>query len=105
METHIRPDIRSVFPSDQSRRCLHEESLGPYLPVAKFHGVSLRNFSANFRRVSPQNFAEKTLGEICDFYFSPRKVFCFRAMGIPRRNAKKSFFLGLICTRLDTVSI
>ena len=50
----------------------------------------------NFRGESPPNFAEKTLGEIIHFYFSPRKTL-FRARGVPRRNAKKkSFFLGLI---------
>ena len=47
-----------------------------------------RSFSANFRRVSPWNF---TLGEISNFYFSPRKkIFCAR--GVSRRNAKKELF-------------
>ena len=45
----------------------------------------------NFRGVSPRNFAEKTLGKISDFYFSPRKQL-FRAKGVPRRNAKKELF-------------
>ena len=108
VKTHIRLGLHSVSPSDQSPRCTREETLGPYLPIAKFRGVSPQNvaeflrkmsrsFSANFRGVSPRNFAEKTLGEISDFYFSPRKNL-FRAGGVPRRNAKKkSFFLGLIC--------
>ena len=48
------------------------------------------------RGVSPRNFAEKTLAEISDLYFSPRKIL-FRARGVLRRNAKRSFFLGLIC--------
>ena len=33
VETYIRLGIRSVY---QSPRCPHEETLGPYLPVAKF---------------------------------------------------------------------
>ena len=85
-----------------SPRCPHEETLGPYLPIAKFRGVSPRNlaeclremsrsFSANFCGVSPRNFAEKTLGEISDFYLSLRKKL-FRARGVPRRNAKKELF-------------
>ena len=46
------------------------------------------------RGVSPRNFVEKTLGEISDFYFSPRKQI-FRARAVPRRNAeKKSFFFS-----------
>ena len=98
VETHIRLGIRSVSPSDQSPRCPHEETLGLYLPIAKLRGVSPRNlteflrkisrsFSANFRGVSQRNFAEKTLGEISNFYF-------FRARCVPRRNAKKRAFLG-----------
>ena len=69
VKTHIRLGIRSVSPSDQS----------PHLPIAKFRGVS------------PRTFAEKTLGEISDFYFPPRKNL-FRARGVPRRNAKKELF-------------
>ena len=40
VETHIRLGIRSVSVSDQSPRCPHEETLGPYVPIAKFRGVS-----------------------------------------------------------------
>ena len=83
-KTHIRLGIHSGSPSDQSPRCLHEETLVPYLPIAKFRGVSPRNvaeflhemsrsFSTKCRGVSPQNVTEKTLGEISDFYFSLRK--------------------------------
>ena len=101
VKTHIRLGIRSVCLSDPSPRCPHEETLGPYLPITKFRGVSPRNladclremsrsFSGNFCRVSPRNFTEKTLGEISDFYF---------AQGVYRvETRKKSFFLGLICT-------
>ena len=64
VETHIRLGIRSVSPSDQSPRYPHEETLGPCLPIGKFHGESPRNlaeflreisrsFSANFHGVSP----------------------------------------------------
>ena len=89
VKTHIRLGIRSVSPSDQSPRCPHEETLGPYLPIAKFRGVMSRSFSGNFRGVSP-----KILGEIIHFYFSPRKNL-FRARGVPRRNVKKRvFFFG-----------
>ena len=65
VKTHIRLGIRLVPPSDQSPRCPHEETLGPYLPIGKFRGVSPRNiveflreiswsFSANFCGVSPK---------------------------------------------------
>ena len=40
VKTHIRLGIRSVSPSDQSLRCPHEETLDPYLPIAKLSGVS-----------------------------------------------------------------
>ena len=97
VKTHIRLGIRTVSPSDQSPRCPNEETIGPYLPIAKFRGVSprgSRSFSAKCRGESPRNFAEKTLGEISDFYFPPRKKL-FRARGVPRRNAKKrAVFLG-----------
>ena len=43
------------------------------------------SFSANFCEVSLRTFAEKTLGEIIGFYFSPRRKL-FRARG--------AFFLG-----------
>ena len=46
VKTHIRLCIRSVFPSDQSPRCPHEETLGPYLPIAKFRRVSFLFFFA-----------------------------------------------------------
>ena len=75
VETHIRLSIRSVFPSDQSPCSPHEETFGPYLPIAK------RTFA--------------------DFYFSQR-FFFFRAKGVPRQNAKKEFFswadLCIICS-------
>ena len=91
VKTHIRLGIRSVSPSDQCPRCPHEETLGPYVPIAKCRGVSPRNvaeflrklsrsFSANFRGVSRRNFAEKTLGEISDFYFYPRKNYFARGL-------------------------
>ena len=63
MKTHIRLGIRSVSQTDQSPRCPHRESLGPYLPIAKLKAEFLRE-------VSQSVSAEKTLGEISDFYFS-----------------------------------
>ena len=110
VKTHFRLGIHSGSPSDQSPRCPHEKTFGPYLSVAKFRGVSprnlshslcemLRSFSANFRRVSPRNFAEEILGEISDFYFSPRKHYF--AQGVFHGETRKnSCFLGLICTLL-----
>ena len=114
VKTHIRLGIGSVSPSDQSPCCPHKETLGPYLPIAKFRTVSsrnlaeclremLRSFSANFYGVSPRNFAEKTLGEISDFYFSPqKKKKKFRERGVPWRNAKKELFswADLYCAKL-----
>ena len=87
--------IRSVSPSDQSPRCPHEETLGPYLPIVKFCGVS------------PRNFAEKTLGEINDFYFSPRKKKKKKiSQGVFRgETRKKSFLLGLICSIIPILAI
>ena len=105
----MRLGNRSVSPSDQSPRSPHEETLVPYLPITKFRGVSPRNltkflrkmsrsFSANVLEVSQQNVAEKTVGDISDFYFSPRKKKKNRVRGVPRRNAKKKvYFLVLIC--------
>ena len=78
VKTHIRLDIRSGSPSDQSPRCPQEETLGPYLSIAKFRGVS------------PRNFAEKILGEISDYFSSRKKI--YRARGVLRRNAKKEPF-------------
>ena len=72
----------AVSPSDQSPRCPHEETFGPYLPIAKFRGVSPRNLA---------NFGGENLRRNNDFYFSPRKN-KFRARGVPRRNAKKELF-------------
>ena len=104
VKTHIRLGIRSVSPSDQSPHCLHEETLGPYLPIAKFRGVfprnlaeflrkMLRSFSANFRRVSPRNFAKKILGEIIHFYFSPRKIISCKGSSATK-SEKRAFSLG-----------
>ena len=67
-----------TYPSQNFAGCLREIS---------------RSFCVNFRRVSPRNFAEKTLREINDFYFSPRKqIFAQGAFRVRKR--KKSFFLG-----------
>ena len=82
VKTHIRLGIHSVSPSDQSPRCTNEETFGPYLPIAKFRGVF------------PRNFAKKTLGEINDFYFSPRKKIISRKRCSAAKREKKDFFLG-----------
>ena len=87
VKTRIRLGISSVSPSDQSLRCPHEETLGPYLPIGKFRRVFLRN-------VAKRNFTAK-----CDFYFSPQKKNfahsrkgCSTAKRGPRRNAEKELF-------------
>ena len=59
VKTHIRLGNRSVSPSDQSP---HEETLGPYLTIAKFRGVSPRNV-AEFLRELLQSFSAKFRGE------------------------------------------
>ena len=50
--THIRLGIRSGSPPDQSPRCPHDETLGPYLPITKLSGVSLRNVAECLREIS-----------------------------------------------------
>ena len=87
--THIRLGIRSVSPSDQSPRYPHEETLGPYLPIAKFRGVSPQNVEechSEMLRSFSENFCA----------ISPRKKNIFPARDVPRRNANKKrvFFLG-----------
>ena len=52
VEAHIRLGIHSVSPFDQSPRCLHEETLGLYLPIAKFRGVSPRSLADFLREIS-----------------------------------------------------
>ena len=52
MKIRIRLDICSVSPSDQSPRCPHEETLGPYLTIAKFRGVSPQNVAELLRELS-----------------------------------------------------
>ena len=79
--THIKLGIRSVSPSDQSPRCPHEETLGPYLPIAKFRGVSLRNL-VEFLCEMSQTFSTKFRG---DNPWQNRK-------GVQRRNANKELF-------------
>ena len=86
VKTHIRLGIRSGSPSDQSPRCPHEETLVPYLSIAKFHGVPSRTFAECLR--------EKTLGEISDFYFSPRKDYFAQGVFRGETRKKRAFFLG-----------
>ena len=63
VKTHIRLGIRSVSPSDQSPRCSNEETLGPYLSIAKFRrGFSPRNV-AEFLRELSRSFSAKFRGE------------------------------------------
>ena len=62
VKTHIRLGIHLVSPSDQSPRCTHEETLGPYLPIAKVRGVSPQNFAEYLREIL-QSFSAKLRGE------------------------------------------
>ena len=52
VETHIRLGIRSISLSDQSPRCPHEETFGPYLFIVKCRAVCPRNLAECFREVS-----------------------------------------------------
>ena len=92
VKTRIRLGICSVSPSDQSSRCPHEETLGPYLPIAKFRGVFPRNVTEFLRKLS-WNFAEKTFGEISDFNFSPQNNISRKGYSAVKRE-KRAFFLG-----------
>ena len=58
VKIHIRLGIRSVSPSDLSPLCPHEETLGPYLPIAKFRRVSPRNLAECLRELS-RSFSAK----------------------------------------------
>ena len=70
VETHIRLGTRTVSPSDQSEK--KEETLGPYLPIAKFRENPRRN-----KR----------------FLFFSAKIYF--AQGVFRGETRKmSFFLG-----------
>ena len=82
VKTHIRLATRSVSPSNQSPRCPHEETLGPYLPIAEFRGVSA------------QNFAEKTLSEIRVFLVSSAKEIISRKGCSAAKREKRAFFFG-----------
>ena len=85
---HIRLGIRSVFPSDQSPRYPHEETLGPCLPIAKFRGVSPQNVAEFFREISRRKPSGKSF-----LFFSAKKIIsrkgCFAA-----KREKRAFFFG-----------
>ena len=72
VETHIRLGICAVSQSDQSPRCPHKETLGPYLPIAKFRWVSQQNLPEFLRELS-KSFAEKSLGEMWFLFSSTKK--------------------------------
>ena len=74
VETHIKLGIRSVSPSDQSSCCPHEETLDPYLPIAKYRGVSPRNVAESLRELS-RRFSAK----LCRVLFFSAKKKIFRA--------------------------
>ena len=59
VKTHVRLGIRSVSPSDQSLRCPHEETLGPYLLIAKFRVASPRNVAEFLREISRRKSSAK----------------------------------------------
>ena len=59
VKAYIRLGIRSVSPSDQSPRCPHEETIDPYLPIAKFRRVSPRNIAECLRALSRRKASAK----------------------------------------------
>ena len=63
----------------------------PSRNCAEFLREISRSFSANFR-------GEKPRRNKWSLFFSAIFFFFFCARGVPRRNAKRELFLGLICT-------
>ena len=62
VKTHIRWGIHSGSPSDQGPCCPHEETLNPYLSIAKVRGVSPRNLRKCLREIS-RSFSTNLRGE------------------------------------------
>ena len=97
VKTHIRLGICSGSPSDQSPRCPHEETVGSYLLIMKFHGVSSRNF-AEFLREMSQSFFMNFRGENprrnkVIFIFSTKNIISRKGCSAAKRE-ERAFFLG-----------
>ena len=92
VKTLIKLGIRSVSLSDRSPRCQHEETLGPYLPIAKLCRVSLQNIAECLGEMSLTFSAEKTLCEMSDLVsFSAKKKYFVQVV---YRGEKRALFLG-----------
>ena len=104
VKAHIRLGIHSVSPSDQSPRCPHEEILGPYLPIAKFRGISPRNV-AEFLRELSRSFSAKCHGENSrrnkSFLFFSAKIFISPKGCLAPKREKKAFYLGWSVTTIS----
>ena len=79
-----------------SPRCPHKETLGPYLPIAKFCGVPPRNV-AEFLRELLRSFSAKFRGENPrrnKFLFSSaKKIISCKGCSTAKREIR-AFFLG-----------
>ena len=94
--THIRLGIRSGSPPDQSPRCPHDETLGPYLPITKLSGVSSRNVRECLREIS-RSFSSKFRRENhrrnnSFLFFSAKKK--KKKKNISHETWKRAFFGG-----------
>ena len=77
-------------------RCPHEETLGPYLPIAKFRGVSPRNLAECLREMS-RSFSAKFRGENPRqnkwfLFFSAKKNISRKGCTAAKRGKKEFFF-------------
>ena len=99
VKTHIRLGIRSVSPSDKSPRSPLEETLGPYLTIAKFRGVSPRSLAELLHKMS-RSFAEKTLGEITHNFIFLREKFYF-VLGVFLGETQKKSFFCMCCNQFS----
>ena len=96
VKTHIRLGPRSGSPFDQRPRCTHKETLGPYLPIAKFCGVPPRNVAECLRELL-RSFSAKFRGENPrrnKFLFSSAKKFISRKGCSTAKREIRAFFLG-----------
>ena len=91
VKTRIRLGIHSDSPSDQSPCCPHEETLGPYLHIAKCCGVTPRNVAEFLREISGRKPSAKKVISI----FPCKKIISHKGCSTAKRE-KRAFF-GLFC--------
>ena len=105
VKTHIRLGIRSVSRSDQSPRYTHEETLSPYLPIAKFRGVSPRNLAECLREMS-RSFSANFCGENPRrnkwFLFFSTKIIISRKGCIAAKRKKELFSWSDLCLGMQS---